>query len=64
MEPTIQGYEIHPITETPLGYRKARDPAEASFWSLYAVLDSGDMVAIGDYESEIDAIEARTLLER
>lgn len=64
MEPTIEKYEIHPVVETPLGYRRARSSSEASFWSLYGVLSSGDLVAIGDYESEIDALEAKKLIER
>lgn len=64
MEKKIEKFEIHPVVETPLGYRRARSPSEASFWSLYGVLDTDELVAIGDYESEIDAIEAMKLLER
>lgn len=61
---TIESFEIHPVVETPLGYRATRYADEASFWTLYGVLDTGELVAIGDYSSQEDARKAQELLER
>jgi hypothetical protein len=60
----IESYEIHPVVETPLGYRATRYADEASFWTLYGVLSTGELVAVGDFNSQEEALTAQQLIEQ
>ena len=63
MQRKITRYEVHAVVETPLGYRTTRDDDEASFFTLYGVLDNSEVVAIGDYETRELGEKAKELIE-